>query len=202
MLDSAQKGISSPMAGYLSRYCQLKKKKKKNRPQLQEQQVAQPMKANCIKSTCISLQSWSRLSVCDIHESATYGVKILCQNLRKYPGNNLNVLETLQKKIYINKMLRWKLLECGNDLFWADLDETNFWVEVKKILWRWIGRQKQKRWKIASILLLKDMLVYKMKIKRSNTWVVKTAFLTGIKQHGRSAQWIMDMASFHNGPHL
>lgn len=99
-------------------------------------------------------------------------------------------------------MLRWKLLECGDDLFWADLDETNFWVEVKKILWRWIGRQKQKRWKIASILLLKDMLDYEMKIKRSNTWVVKTAFPTGIKQHAGSAQWIMDMASFHNGPHL
>lgn len=46
------------------------------------------------------------------------------------------------------------------------------------------------------------MLDYEMKIKRSNTWVVKTAFLTGIKQHAGSAQWTMDMASIHNGPHL
>lgn len=60
-------------------------------------------KGELYKANMQLLQSWSRWSACGIYESGAYGVEILCQNLRKYPGSNLNVLETLEKKKNLHK---------------------------------------------------------------------------------------------------
>lgn len=62
-------------------------------------------------------------------------------------------------------MFRWKLLQCRDDLFQANLQKTNFWAGIKKILGRWVRRYKVGRQRVASTPLLKDMLDDKMNRK-------------------------------------
>lgn len=57
---------------------------------LNEQQVALQIRDHCKHA----LLAASKLV---IHKPATYGVGVLHQNLRNYPGNDLIVLETLQR---------------------------------------------------------------------------------------------------------